>query len=77
MSRIEITEEYCKGCLLCSTVCPKGILRASVRVNPTGYKVIEVNPDLADECTGCAACAQMCPDVAIVVWRDRKGKEAA
>jgi 2-oxoglutarate ferredoxin oxidoreductase subunit delta len=77
MSRIEIDEERCKGCLLCSTVCPKGILRGSSRVNTTGYKVVETAPELAGSCTGCAACAQMCPDVAIVVWRSPKRKEAA
>ncbi len=75
MSRIVIDEDRCKGCLLCTTVCPKNIIRVSKRMNPKGYKVVEVDPDLLDACTGCTACAQMCPDAAIVVWRTTKSKE--
>jgi len=77
MSRIVIDEALCKGCLLCTTVCPEKILRQSKKMNPQGYKVVEADPELLEKCTGCTACAQMCPDVAIVVWRTRKGKKEA
>jgi len=77
MSRIVLDEERCKGCLLCTVVCPKNILRQSARMNAQGYKVAECAPELADQCTGCTACAQMCPDLAIVVWRTVKAKEAS
>jgi len=77
MSRIVIDEGRCKGCLLCTTVCPESIIRQSKRLNPQGYKVVECDPDKASACTGCTACAQMCPDVAIVVYRTRKAKEGA
>jgi 2-oxoglutarate ferredoxin oxidoreductase subunit delta len=77
MSRIVIDEGRCKGCLLCATACPEGIIRQSRNMNAQGYKIVEVEPERSGECTGCTACAQMCPDVAIMVYRTRKGKEAA
>ena len=73
MSRIVCREERCKGCLLCTLVCPAEILVQSDRFNAQGYKVAEVMPEKREECTGCAACAQICPDFAITVWRT-KGK---
>lgn len=74
MSRIVINEERCKGCLLCTTVCPVDILVQSDRFNKSGYKVAEVTE--AEKCTGCTSCAQICPDVAITVYRTPKNKEA-
>jgi len=77
MSRIVIDEGRCKGCLLCTTVCPENIIHPGTRLNAQGYKVVEADPELLAKCTGCTACAQMCPDLAIVVWRTRKDKEAS
>ena len=75
MSWIEIDEERCKGCLLCSTVCPKKLIQRSERFNRHGYLVAEcVDPD--NVCTGCTSCAIMCPDVAIRVYRTVKGGTA-
>jgi 2-oxoglutarate ferredoxin oxidoreductase subunit delta len=72
MSRIVIDEERCKGCLLCTLLCPKEIIRQSGRFNAQGYKVAEVTPEDAAECTGCTSCALICPDMAITVWRSVK-----
>ena len=77
MSRILVTEERCKGCLLCTTVCPVAIIRQSERINQQGYKVAEVGADDMDKCTGCTSCATICPDMAIEVWRTKKSKKAA
>jgi 2-oxoglutarate ferredoxin oxidoreductase subunit delta len=77
MSRIVVTEERCKGCLLCTTVCPVSILRQSERINQQGYKVAEVTAQDMASCTGCASCATICPDMAIEVWRSKKTKKAA
>lgn len=72
MSRIEILEERCKGCLLCTEVCPKKILRQSERFNRHGYLVSEcIDPD-EKLCTGCTSCATICPDAAIRVYRTKK-----
>jgi 2-oxoglutarate ferredoxin oxidoreductase subunit delta len=72
MSRIVIREERCKGCLLCTTVCPKEIIRQADRFNQQGYKVAEVPEADMDKCTACTACAQICPDFAITVFRTAK-----
>lgn len=75
MSRIEVLEERCKGCLLCTTVCPVEIIKQSDRFNQHGYKVAEVPEEDADKCTGCTSCALICPDVAIKVYRTPKAKK--
>ena len=71
MSRIVIDEERCKGCLLCASMCPRGILAVSPRLNRQGYKVVAVAE--MDKCTACASCALICPDCAISVVRSKKG----
>lgn len=75
MSRIEINEERCKGCMLCTTVCPVEIIIQSDRFNQNGYKVAEVPADDAEKCTGCTSCALICPDLAIKVYRTPKKKK--
>lgn len=65
--RIEIDEERCKGCKLCVSVCPKGILTISKWLNEKGYMPAEVT-DMS-QCTGCSMCAIICPDVCITVYR--------
>ena len=66
--RIEIDEGRCKGCKLCVSVCPQGILTISSRLNERGYMPAEVT-DMS-RCTGCAMCAVICPDVCITVYRE-------
>lgn len=44
-----IDTERCKGCELCITACPPGVLTMSSEVNETGYRY----PELHDGCTGC------------------------
>jgi 2-oxoglutarate ferredoxin oxidoreductase subunit delta len=67
--RILIEEALCKGCELCTTVCPKDLIQiASDRFTPKGYHpAILVDPDLG--CTGCAICSIICPEAAITVYR--------
>ena len=67
--RIEVDENLCKGCTLCTYVCPKGLIEmAEDRLTPRGYHpAVLVDPDL--ECTGCAICGVVCPDAAITVYR--------
>ena len=73
-SRVEFREDRCKGCLLCTEVCPSGIIQQSSRFNQKGYKVTEVTPDVMAECKGCAFCAMMCPDYAINVYTTKSAK---
>jgi len=70
---ILIDEDRCKGCELCTTVCPKGILKMADYFNARSYRpVMLVDPD--GKCTGCALCALMCPDVVITVYRYPKAR---
>ncbi len=61
--------DRCKGCELCTTVCPQSVLHMSRnRFNARGYRPVElVDPE--GKCTGCAICALLCPDVALTVYR--------
>lgn len=76
MPRVEFLDERCKGCLLCTTVCPVEIIVQSERFNQQGYKVAEVKPEDLEKCTGCTSCAMICPDYAIRVFKKRKSKSA-
>jgi len=71
-----ITEDRCKGCGLCVTVCPPGALRmAEERFNEKGYHPVELAEPEA--CIGCAQCAVICPDVVFTVYRRRRQTCAA
>lgn len=66
VSKLTIDKNACKGCGLCVTVCPKGILRLSdSELNDKGYSPVEITD--MDACTACASCAKMCPDVVFTV----------
>jgi 2-oxoglutarate ferredoxin oxidoreductase subunit delta len=67
---ITINQERCKGCELCTSVCPQNILHmADDILNGKGYHpAVLVDPE--NQCTGCAVCAVICPDVCITVFRE-------
>jgi 2-oxoglutarate ferredoxin oxidoreductase subunit delta len=68
MPTIVIDEDRCKGCQLCTTVCPRDLVKMAEHLNAKGYHPsVLVDPN--EECTGCTFCAMMCPDVAITVYR--------
>ena len=63
--------DRCKGCGLCTHVCPAGILALSEDAfNAKGYHPVMVTD--AEACTGCASCAVICPDVVFTVYRRRR-----
>jgi len=69
--RITVDVERCKGCELCTTVCPKDLVHMAETFNAKGYRpAVLIDPDT--ECTGCAICAVICPDAAITVYRYAK-----
>ncbi len=63
--KYSIDIEYCKGCGLCVTVCPKKVLEISSQVSSKGYfPAYQARPD---DCVFCATCCRICPDVAITI----------
>lgn len=70
MARVIFLEDRCKGCQLCTAVCPKGIIVMSGGTNEMGYHPASVPEQ--DKCTGCALCALVCPDMVIEVEREEK-----
>lgn len=68
MAKVTFSEERCKGCGLCESVCPKRIIAlAKEKINSKGYHPAEVTDMSA--CIGCASCALICPDTVITVIR--------
>ena len=66
---ITLDENRCKGCALCTFVCPKGLIQMSDRFTPRGYHhALMVDP--GEACTGCLLCATVCPEGGIVVYRE-------
>ncbi len=71
MPRIKINKDKCKGCMLCVTTCPRGLIAKSKELNKRGIYYVEFKTKEKSErgCTGCAMCAVICPDVCIEVYR--------
>lgn len=68
MARVTIDEGFCKGCGLCTDVCPARILMLDPHhITPKGYHPAICTDE--EKCTGCCSCALMCPDCAITVER--------
>jgi len=74
MSCIVIAEDRCKGCELCTMVCPQGdLVQMADHFNVKGYRPSAfVDPN--GKCTGCTLCATMCPDMVITVYRTVRKK---
>ena len=83
MAKITIDREKCKGCLLCISFCPKGLINVGKGLNRRGAKPVKfyrqanlnkggIPPKAGNEtseCLGCAMCAIICPDCCIEVFR--------
>jgi 2-oxoglutarate ferredoxin oxidoreductase subunit delta len=74
---IAIEQDRCKGCALCTTVCPQDVIdMADDVLNAGGYHPASlVDPE--GKCTGCAICAAICPDACITVYREIRVSEHA
>lgn len=65
MAKVTFNKNLCKGCALCVSACPKGIVALSDEINQKGYHPATVTDQ--EKCIGCAFCATMCPDCVITV----------
>lgn len=72
---IEVSELYCKGCELCVSACPQGVLALDMQnLTPKGYHPAFLQ---AEGCTGCAICALVCPEAALTVYREAPARARA
>lgn len=66
MAKVTFNEDRCKGCKLCTAVCPKKIVVIVERkLNLKGFHPAGVTD--MDKCIGCGFCATICPDCVIEV----------
>lgn len=73
MQRVVFNEERCKGCELCTTVCPRKIIFMADRLNKQGFHPATVEEQ--DKCTSCAICARICPDMVIEVYKEDEAEK--
>ena len=67
-AKITFDSDHCKGCELCTAVCPKHIVAIDHdAINDKGYHPAHVT-DIT-QCVACASCAKICPDSVITVER--------
>nr|WP_044035672.1 4Fe-4S binding protein [Candidatus Arthromitus sp. SFB-rat-Yit] len=70
MYKVLFREDRCKGCKLCETSCPKGIISMSDNTNIIGYNFANITADNQKKCIGCGFCFRMCPDSVITIIND-------
>lgn len=63
-SEVFINRDWCKGCNICVTFCPKDVLVLDER-----EKAVVIRPEF---CIGCRLCELRCPDLAITVTTEKK-----
>ncbi|GAB6137935.1 4Fe-4S binding protein [Halanaerobaculum tunisiense] len=67
MAQVKINSQKCKGCKLCTTVCPQEIVVMSdQKTNAKGFQPAEITDQ--EQCIGCGFCAAICPDLVIEVY---------
>jgi len=59
--KVNVKKDWCKGCGICISFCPKGVLA----LDDEG-KVYSKDPE---KCRGCGNCEIYCPDFAISLGR--------
>jgi 2-oxoglutarate ferredoxin oxidoreductase subunit delta len=68
---LDIAVDRCKGCELCVTACPHGVLELDVSiVNRLGYHPVRLTD--AAGCTSCVICARVCPDAVFTIYAPSK-----
>jgi 2-oxoglutarate ferredoxin oxidoreductase subunit delta len=63
LKEIQINRDWCKGCGICVSFCPKKVLELDSK-----DKAIVVRPE---DCICCQLCELRCPDLAIEVLTEK------
>jgi 2-oxoglutarate ferredoxin oxidoreductase subunit delta len=66
--QIQFNSDVCKGCELCRSVCPKGVIEMRETINSKGYS--PASAARPEDCVGCTSCALVCPDGAIEIFKE-------
>lgn len=70
MAKVIFEVNRCKGCKLCTEVCPKNIVvMLQDQINEKGFHPAGILEEDMDKCIGCAFCATICPDCVITVMK--------
>ena len=64
--QVEIDGELCKGCALCVSACPVGVLHMTGTLNRRGSLAAECD---GAGCTGCGICFYVCPEPGAITVR--------
>ncbi len=64
LKEIAIDHNWCKGCNICVTFCPKNVLELNDR-----ERSVAVRPE---DCILCRLCEMRCPDLAINVIEEKE-----
>ncbi len=59
LKRLEVNRDWCKGCGICVSFCPKMVLELDLK-----DVAVSVRPD---NCICCKLCELRCPDLAVEV----------
>lgn len=65
---VVVNEKWCKGCNICASVCPAGVLKLD-RVKSL---MTVAHPE---KCIGCKQCEMSCPDFCIYVFTPEEYEE--
>jgi 2-oxoglutarate ferredoxin oxidoreductase subunit delta len=73
--KIDIDRRYCKGCMLCTYICPCDVYEPGQERSDLDYLMPRVAH--IENCKVCGLCELHCPDMALTVIGKGKGKEKA
>jgi len=73
VSKIELKKEWCKGCNLCTEICPKDVFDRETKISSRGFREIIIKQP--EKCTGCMLCEMLCPDLAITIETKKETTE--